>query len=591
MEILKVIFLIIYFLEIIYSLDNGLGRTPQMGWNTWNKFQCNISEQIIKDSIDVLNSSGLIEVGYKYINLDDCWQKSRDENGTILPDYDAFPNGIKYLVDYAHSKGLLFGLYSDAGIKTCAGRPGSLGYEEIDAKTYAEWGVDYLKYDNCFNEGIKSLDRYPKMRDALNKTGKPIFYSICQWGEEDVATWGKNVGNSWRTTGDISDNWNSMIKIININNNFSKYAGPGGWNDPDMLEIGNGGMSLIEYKSHFSLWAISKAPLLIGCDITKMTEEIKAILTNKEVIAINQDILGVQGKKIKRTEIPLPKDFKPNIEESELEIVECNGGIEQKWFINEDGSIKNNNENFCLYIPNCVDYDTKVKTEDCHIGDKSYCSESKNQEWKYINKNIISQMDTTKCLDIYNRIGPSVQTYTCDGNESQIWEYNETDHTLKSKGKCLSSLVNPEVTEVWAVKLYDNSYAVLLLNVGSIASTVEISWKEIGFTQKKAKLRDLWEGVDMGIYDDKYYIFLKSHDSQFIKVTPLNDENDENSNVIVFICIFVVFAILLIFIIGIVFYMKRKRDKEPNVNNVDIKLIEKVEKKIMKKQNEVINLR
>ena len=451
-------FTIIGIFELVYNLDNGLGRTPQMGWNTWNKFQCNINEELIRDSIDALNASGLIEAGYKYINLDDCWQKSRDENGKIIPDPDAFPNGIKPLVDYAHSKGLLFGLYSDAGLKTCTGRPGSLGYEEIGAKISAEWGVDYLKYDNCYNEGIRSLDRYPKMRDELNKTGRPIFYSLCQWGEEDVPTWGKDVGNSWRTTGDISDNWKSMMKIIDVNDQSYQYAGPGGWNDPDMLEIGNGGMTLSEYKTHFSLWAISKAPLLIGCDVTTMSQEIKDILTNPEVIAVNQDILGIQGRKIKSTKLPLPDDYIPILESSELIIAECNGGIEQKWYIGEDGSIKNNNnDKFCLDIPNCVEFDVKVKTYGCHIDEKGYCSDSKNQMWNYVDKHIISQMNTSKCLDVYNHEGPSVQTYPCDNSESQKWEYDEEEHTLKTKGKCLSSLVEIDSTEVWVGKLNDGS--------------------------------------------------------------------------------------------------------------------------------------
>ena len=566
------LFLIFGIFGLIYGLDNGLGRTPQMGWNTWNKFQCNINEKLIRDSIDVLNTSGLIEAGYKYINLDDCWHKSRHENGTIVPDPEAFPNGIKPLVDYAHSKGLLFGLYSDAGTNTCAGRPGSLGYEEIDAQTYAEWGVDYLKYDNCFNNGIKSLDRYPKMRDALNKTGRPIFYSLCQWGEEDVPTWGKDVGNSWRTTGDISDNWNSMIKIIDINDKSYKYAGPGGWNDPDMLEVGNGGMTLTEYKSHFSLWAISKAPLLIGCDVTTMTQEIKDILTNPEVIAINQDALGKQGRKIKSTKLSLPDDYKPNLVESELEIVKCNGGIEQKWYIGEDGSIKNNNnDNLCIDIPNCVDYDTKVKTYRCHIGDTESCSGSKNQMWIYFNKTIISQMNTSKCLDIYNHEGPSVQTFPCDGSESQKWEYDEIEHTLKSKGKCLSSLVETETTEVWAGSLSDGSYAVLLLNRGSFAATVEITWKEIGFKEKKAKLRDLWEKIDMGTYEERYYIFLKSHDSQLLKIYPIEDDNN---NVAILIVIIVGFIILLGLVFWIICYMKKKREKEPSTNNMGSKLVD-----------------
>ena len=323
--------LFVVLLKILVCFDNGLGKTPQIGWNSQNKFGCGINEQLIIETIDSLNSSGLIELGYNYINLDDCWQINRSKiNNTIIPDYIAFPKGIKYLADYAHSKGLKFGLYSDAGFYTCGERPGSLGYEEIDAQTYAKWGIDYLKYDNCFNDGTQSKMRYMAMRDALNKTGRQIFYSMCIWGTDEVSIWAKEVGNSWRTTGDISDNWKSMTRIIEINNKWFEYAGPGGWNDPDILEVGNGGMNIEEYKTHFGFWAISKAPLLIGCDIIHMSKEIKDILTNPEVIAIDQDILGEQGHKIKYTKITLPDNYFYELTPREIEIAECNGKKEQK---------------------------------------------------------------------------------------------------------------------------------------------------------------------------------------------------------------------------------------------------------------------
>ncbi len=202
------------------------------------------------------------------------------------------------MVDYVHGKGLLFGLYSDAGDKTCAGRPGSLGYEKEDANRYAEWKVDYLKYDNCHSAGSKPETRYPIMRDSLNATGRPIFYSMCEWGVDNPATWAGDVGNSWRTTPDIKDNWASMISRADLNNEWATYAGPGGWNDPDMLEVGNGGMTGPEYQSHFSLWCLMKSPLLIGCDIRNMSKDTLDILTNSEVIAVNQDPLGIQGKKV-----------------------------------------------------------------------------------------------------------------------------------------------------------------------------------------------------------------------------------------------------------------------------------------------------
>ena len=454
-----------------------------MGWNSWNKFGCSINDQLIRDTIDALNKSGLIELGYNYINLDDCWQKSRDENGTIIPDPTNFPNGIKSLADYAHSKGLKFGLYSDAGIYTCGGRPGSLGYEEIDAKTYAEWGIDYLKYDNCYNEDLPSRDRYTKMRDALNKTGRQIFYSMCSWGADDVSTWGREVGNSWRTTGDISDSWKSMTRIIDTNNKWYEYAGPGGWNDPDMLEVGNGGMNIEEYKAHFGLWAITKAPLLIGCDIINMSKETKDILTNPEVIAINQDPLGIQGHKIKYTKIDLPDNYKYDLLPTEVEVAECNGKKEQKWYINEDGSIKNNNEELCIEIPSCAKYEIQLRTNKCHLGNIDECGQSKNQEWIYHkeNKTITSKLFPEKCFDVYNFQGPTVQIFPCHGASNQMWEYDENEHTLKSNGKCLTIYMNEESKEIWAGRLSDDSFAVLFLNRGSLSNELEIKWTEIGF--------------------------------------------------------------------------------------------------------------
>ena len=280
------------------ALDNGLGLTPQMGWNSWNHFHCGINEDVVKKTADEFISLGLDKVGYKYVNIDDCWAKSRDPNNVIQPDTSAFPD-FQGMINYVHSKGLKFGLYSDAGTKTCAGRPGSLGYEESDANTYAKWTVDYLKYDNCNADKTKPETRYPVMRDALNKTGRPIFFSMCEWGVDDPATWASKVGNSWRTTGDIGDNWNSMISRADQNDKWAKYAGPGGWNDPDMLEVGNGGMTTTEYETHFSLWCLMKAPLLIGCDLTKVDNESLRILMNTDVIAVNQDRLGVQGSKKK----------------------------------------------------------------------------------------------------------------------------------------------------------------------------------------------------------------------------------------------------------------------------------------------------
>ena len=277
----------------------GLAPTPPMGWNSWNKFGCNVSESLIRETADAMVSSGMKAAGYQYIVIDDCWQVSRDAQGRIVPDPQRFPGGMKALADYVHSKGLKFGLYSDAGAKTCEGRPGSNGYERIDAAQYALWGVDYLKYDWCSNDGVDPKIGYVTMRDALQATGRPIVLGMCEWGRNKPWEWARGVGHLWRTTGDIQDNWGSFVRLLDQQVGLEKYAGPGGWNDPDMLEVGNGGMTTPEYQTHFSFWCLLAAPLLSGNDLRNMSPDIAAILTNKDVIALDQDPLGKQGRKIR----------------------------------------------------------------------------------------------------------------------------------------------------------------------------------------------------------------------------------------------------------------------------------------------------
>ncbi|KAI3982784.1 hypothetical protein MKX01_010267 [Papaver californicum] len=284
-------------------LKNGLGSTPQMGWNSWNHFQCNIEEKLIKETADAMVSTGLAAVGYNYINLDDCWgELNRDSQGNLVPKASAFPSGIKALADYVHSKGLKLGIYSDAGIFTCSKQMrGSLGHEEQDAKTFASWGVDYLKYDNCHNTGTspKERNRYPKMSKALLESGRSIFFSLCEW-EMKIQQLGHRV---WEIVGEQQEilRINGRVsQLADLNDKWAAYAEPGGWNDPYMLEVGNGGMATEEYRSHLSIWALAKAPLFIGCDIRSMNNVTAELLSNKEVIAVNQDKLGVQGKKVKK---------------------------------------------------------------------------------------------------------------------------------------------------------------------------------------------------------------------------------------------------------------------------------------------------
>lgn len=277
----------------------GLAPTPPMGWNSWNHFHRDINEQLIMEEADAMVASGMKEAGYEYINLDDCWMAlQRDGDGNLQADPKRFPHGMKDLADYIHKKGLKIGLYSSAGTKTCAGWPASLDHEVADAKMFAKWGIDYLKYDNCNNQERPAIERYTAMRKALNAAGHPIVFSICEWGGNDPWNWAPALGNLWRTTGDISDSWNSMVHILDQQVGLNTYAGKGHWNDPDMLEVGNGGMTNTEYEAHFSLWCILAAPLIAGNDLRHMSDETLDIMTNKEVIAVDQDPAGKEGYKL-----------------------------------------------------------------------------------------------------------------------------------------------------------------------------------------------------------------------------------------------------------------------------------------------------
>jgi len=283
-----------------------LGQTPPMGWNSWNTFQTNINEQMLKDMVDAYVSSGMRDAGYTYFVLDDGWMSmDRDSNGNLVADPKKFPDGMKAFADYVHSKGLKFGIYNCAGTKTCAGYPGTHGYEYQDARLYASWGVDYLKFDWCNTDSINARDAYTTMSRAIRAAGRPMIFSLCEWGNHQPWLWAKNVGQLWRTTSDIHagfdkdlsyGSWTSysVMHILDLQVPIRQYAGPGHWNDPDMLEVGNG-MSYAEDKAHFSLWCMLAAPLIAGNDLRKMSDQTKSILTNKEVIAVDQDSLGVEG--------------------------------------------------------------------------------------------------------------------------------------------------------------------------------------------------------------------------------------------------------------------------------------------------------
>jgi len=302
----KIILFVTLFLSINVNAQKfeGLAKTPPMGWNSWNRFTCNVNEKLIREAAEAMVSSGMKDAGYIYINIDDCWQGKRDSLGFIHPDPTRFPSGMKALSDYIHSLGLKFGIYTDEGWMTCGGKPGSRGHEYQDAMTYAKWGVDYLKDDYCYTDYLNPEGAYLTMRNALYATGRPIVYSICMWGN-GCEVWAKEVGHLWRTTGDIHPTFDAtptkgdesplgVLQILDKQKDLRKYAGPDHWNDPDMLEVGNG-MSVNEDRAHFSMWCMLAAPLIAGNDLFNMNKETSEILLNKEAIAVDQDTLGIEG--------------------------------------------------------------------------------------------------------------------------------------------------------------------------------------------------------------------------------------------------------------------------------------------------------
>jgi alpha-galactosidase len=287
---------------------NGLALTPPMGWNSWNKFGCDIDEKKVRGVADAIASNGMRDAGYRYVVIDDCWQGARDAHGDIQPDPRRFPSGMKALGDYIHARGLKFGIYSDAGKLTCGKRPGSQGREYQDAAQYARWGVDYLKYDWCSTGTRDAREAYATMADALAATGRPIVYSICEWRITRPWQCAAATGNLWRTTGDIYDGWEGkrdyaigVMNILDLQADLYPYAGPSHWNDADMLEVGNGGMSDDEYRAHFGMWAMLASPLMAGNDVRTMDARTRAILLAPEIIAIDQDPLGRQARRVSKS--------------------------------------------------------------------------------------------------------------------------------------------------------------------------------------------------------------------------------------------------------------------------------------------------
>jgi alpha-galactosidase len=441
------------------ALKPNLAQTPQMGWNSWNHFACDISEDLIRQTADALVDSGLSKLGYAYVNLDDCWQASeRDADGNIVPDAKRFPSGMKALGDYIHDKGLKFGIYSSAGFKTCQAFPASLGMEELDAAKYAEWGVDYLKYDNCFQDHGPPQARYPPMAKALENSGRDILYSLCEWGRENPAVWAPEISHSWRVSGDIRDDWHSILTRGNIAAPLWRYAGPGGWNDPDMLEVGNGGCSFEEYKSHFSLWAMLKSPLIIGNDIRGLTSEDEAmkILMNEEIIAINQDSLGFQARRVYSDLSAIGVNQGDRLIATKCARAAAAGSnsddpADQQWVRGSDGTIRSASTGRCLVELNDL---TAVNATDANvdIGSGLFavgtadCSAATTWNFESHTGGAIQSIKTGRCLEVASLEYPAVfqgkriQTGICRsfGKDHEIFDVREHQSWTSPHGQMLN---------------------------------------------------------------------------------------------------------------------------------------------------------
>jgi alpha-galactosidase len=429
------------------ALENGLARTPPMGWNTWNTFECNINETLVKQTTDLMVSSGMRDRGYTYVNLDDCWMtKNRDSAGKLVADPAKFPSGLKALGDYIHARGMKFGIYESAGSETCQHYPGSLGHEQTDANSYASWGVDYLKYDNCGSPGGETqqdyVRRYSAMRDALKATGRPIAYSICEWGNFNPSSWAPDVGNLWRTTGDITNNWGSIDSLYHQNVGLAAAAKPGAWNDPDMLEVGDG-MDFQEDRAHFTLWAAMAAPLIAGADLRSASVATFSTYLNGDVIAVDQDPLGKQATRISSSG-GLDVLAKP-----------LQGGDVAVVLFNENGTTKTVSTTAAAAgLPAASNYrltNLWSKELTTSTGTISATVPSHSTVIYRVKANASgSSIGTTqplqgassaRCIDINGNVttpGTKVDIWDCDGGPNQAWTFTSAGE-LKAGGLCLDA--------------------------------------------------------------------------------------------------------------------------------------------------------
>eukprot|EP01121_Diplochlamys_sp_Union-15-3_P001049 TRINITY_DN1090_c0_g1_i1.p1 TRINITY_DN1090_c0_g1~~TRINITY_DN1090_c0_g1_i1.p1 ORF type:complete len:520 (+),score=61.44 TRINITY_DN1090_c0_g1_i1:109-1668(+) len=490
---LRICIFIAFFFYVLQALDNGLGRTPAMGYNSWYDLTCSsaMNEDVIKQTADAMVSTGLAKLGYQYINMDDCWAEGRYNNGTVYPDFTKFKSGIKALADYIHSKGLKFGVYTDRGNLTCGGRPGALGHEKIDAETYASWGVDYVKEDSCYASGDHDIafEEYGRMRDALNATGRPIYFSLCGWSSW-YAPKGWDLGNSWRI-GPDDTNWAGILQNIDIDASLAEYASPGGWNDPCLL-LGKTydntpRVTELQSRFQFNMWSILSAPLLISANIRNLSPYDLETYSNSEVIAVNQDPLGKQG--IRLAGGPLSNGG--------AHLKTCDGSAWQKWDLDTPmaGFVYNKETKLCLNVDDCgtdLIYYSCVTSGGTCAGSNSYA----NEQFKFNGNGQFVSALNSKCVTTRT---DNLFLDTCNTSDiSQKWEYSNGE--IKTNGLCLSTLGNP--TNVWGRSLHDGSWAVLFINIGLTDIDVTCDsdcFKQMGFTAGSViNIRDLWKHEDIG---------------------------------------------------------------------------------------------
>ena len=455
------------------ALDNGLARTPPMGWNSWNAFGCAVNESLIRETADAVVRRGLLAAGYRYLNLDDCWAAaSRDPDGRLAADPGAFPSGMAALGDHIHSRGLLFGIYSSAGNETCAGRAASLGHEVVDVQSFGSWGVDLLKYDNCGGQGLPPRQRFPPMSAALLQSSRRTLFSVCEWGVDAPENWAPALANTWRTSVDIADHWLSVLLNLEMTEPVWASAGPGAWADADLLEVGNGGLSPSEQRAHFSLWVLLKAPLLLSCDVRGMSNETLELVTNPEVLAVNQDALGVPGRRVWSSLGPLWAAWGPF-----ARLFSWGAGV-----------------------------------------------------WGSRPVFYVGALTLRGAAALCEAAGPQCTVFSIDNTTAMATLYGppEDDDVMAPRATTGSAFVklHPERAagsyEVWAGPLAGGDVAVVLLNRALKPAPITALFRDIGLPGGSivAAVRDLWARADRGVYAHAFTTNVPAHGVVMLRLTP-----------------------------------------------------------------------